>query len=328
MPARPLGRSVLWGTAVTIAAVCPHCDAEFQLNPDLVGKAMRCPECREAFQVRPVVAESPPVPAPVPVPAPNASGSVGDFVPVLEVEAAEPPPVPVRESYSPIPTQILELPFERVEGEALEVVPEPVLAADVPKAKPKPGPVPVAAFAREPKAPRPPKPVQEIRWDDGPPEPPTASTGPRELNWSDTAPAPAAEPLLLTSDDIESPADETPYVRRKRKSPWPFRIAATLVVTIVGLLAATGYNYLRYVAKTEEREAGEAETVYTGGNFPGAVKKYDDLLAKFPLSPSLEKYQFMKALADTRAVVDDISTRENPDPARDKLAAFITEFGS
>ena len=42
-----------WGAAVTIAAVCPHCETRFQLQPDLLGKTIRCPnsDCREPFEV-------------------------------------------------------------------------------------------------------------------------------------------------------------------------------------------------------------------------------------------------------------------------------------
>src|SRR4051812_8103392 len=46
---RPAG-----GMVVTIPVQCPHCESEYQLSPDLVGKSMRCPnpDCREVFEVR------------------------------------------------------------------------------------------------------------------------------------------------------------------------------------------------------------------------------------------------------------------------------------
>src|SRR5437773_6749656 len=90
---------------VTIPVQCPHCESEFQLSPDLVGKTMRCPipDCREVFEVRAAGRPTEPTPEP-PTPEPvavaeavadaPAAGLVSDFVPVLEVEAAGPAPLP------------------------------------------------------------------------------------------------------------------------------------------------------------------------------------------------------------------------------------------
>jgi hypothetical protein len=72
---------------VSIVAECPHCETRFNLQPDLVGKSMRCPnlDCRQVFTVQPVKPGKP-------RPGRNASGSVEDFVPVVEAEAAKPAP--------------------------------------------------------------------------------------------------------------------------------------------------------------------------------------------------------------------------------------------
>ena len=59
---------------MSIAAACPHCETVYDLQPDLVGRAMRCPnpECREVFEVRPMAASA----AAAPVAAPPTTVAV------------------------------------------------------------------------------------------------------------------------------------------------------------------------------------------------------------------------------------------------------------
>ncbi|OWK41648.1 PQQ-binding-like beta-propeller repeat protein [Fimbriiglobus ruber] len=199
---------------MTIAVVCPHCETEFQLSPDLRGKSMRCPECREVFEVQekagpPTAPEPPPAATPEhsppgpPAPIPSA-GRVSDFVPFLEVEAA---PQTGR-------------PYERIEGQAaerFEVVREsepftPTLAGDSGRPAPRPAerlpappPAPPAILLPGPPG-RPPAPPAVLL-----PPPPEAkllnvpvareagpwsgrtpglgtTTGPKEVAWSGDAP--------------------------------------------------------------------------------------------------------------------------------------------
>src|SRR5262249_9105852 len=93
-----------YNTPMHIKTICPRCETTFQVDPALRGKKMRCPTaaCRAVFEVR----ESGDLPAPAAPPAPTAapppsarpSGSVTDFVPMLQAEAIEaaphPPPAP------------------------------------------------------------------------------------------------------------------------------------------------------------------------------------------------------------------------------------------
>lgn len=98
---------------MSIVAECPHCETRFNLQPDLVGKSMRCPnlDCRQVFTVQPVK------PARPAKPAKGKSGSVEEFVPVVEAKpAAKPRPKPApAPKAKPAPPAASG--FEVVEGE-------------------------------------------------------------------------------------------------------------------------------------------------------------------------------------------------------------------
>jgi len=144
---------------VTLGVRCPHCESQFQLSPDLLGKSMRCPnpDCREVFEVRAEGEIPAPAPAPEPVPPVAAllpaSGSVGDYLPVFDAGPTPAPildaeVVPVARSLPPLPTAA-PIPF----------------ATKLPEAVPLPGPREVAWDAAgdplaKPKAPKP-KPVDD-----------------------------------------------------------------------------------------------------------------------------------------------------------------------
>jgi len=89
---------------VTIGIECPHCETLFQLDPSVVGRAIRCPnpDCREIFE-----AQSTTVPLPVPV-SPTAKPAP-QVVPYIEGEAVPAPPkaaipaVAVGKSLPPLP---------------------------------------------------------------------------------------------------------------------------------------------------------------------------------------------------------------------------------
>lgn len=140
---------------MSIASECPHCETRFNLQPELAGKVMRCPNCRDVFEVREVSAPQPaPPPAPPPaapgsngpavsrVDAPRptyATGSVSDFLPVLEAENAAPSPPPETprgsaKSAAPKPEAIDALPLADAESPEDEVV-EAVVVAPPPPAR-------------------------------------------------------------------------------------------------------------------------------------------------------------------------------------------------
>ena len=118
---------------MTLGVRCPHCESQFQLSPDLLGRSMRCPnpDCREIFEVRgdrEIDALPPPIPTLEPVVAESApaSGSVADFLPVYEIETASLPPaiydaevVPVARSLPPLPKAAPILPAVRLPEAAL-----------------------------------------------------------------------------------------------------------------------------------------------------------------------------------------------------------------
>ncbi len=104
-----------WESTVTLGVRCPHCESQFQLSPDLLGKSMRCPntDCREIFEVR--GEQEPAIPGAVSV-APLTSGSVTDFLQVIEVEPSSAQifnaeMLPVARSLPPLPPRpVVKLP--------------------------------------------------------------------------------------------------------------------------------------------------------------------------------------------------------------------------
>src|SRR5438309_1270249 len=84
-----------------ISVICPRCGSRYQVDPNLRGKNMRCPNavCRAVFEVREEVAPAAPVDVAPKVEAPaaprtsQASGAVGEIVPILQAEAVTEAPV-------------------------------------------------------------------------------------------------------------------------------------------------------------------------------------------------------------------------------------------
>jgi outer membrane protein assembly factor BamB len=80
-----------------ISVSCPQCESRYQVEPDLRGKLMRCPNplCRFIFEVRDDALETerivPPPAEPLPVPRNQVSGTVGEILPILPVEATPAP---------------------------------------------------------------------------------------------------------------------------------------------------------------------------------------------------------------------------------------------
>lgn len=50
---------------MSVDVICPHCETQFHLQPDMLGKAMRCPDCKDIFTVTASVTP-PPLPTEVP----------------------------------------------------------------------------------------------------------------------------------------------------------------------------------------------------------------------------------------------------------------------
>jgi outer membrane protein assembly factor BamB len=316
---------------VLIAAVCPHCDSRYSLQPDLLGKAMRCPnpDCREVFVVQAdatqVAPASPPPPPPAPaVPAAHApaGGAVGDFVPVFEAEAAGPPPR-------------VELPYERVERDDLPAV--PVLEGEA--AGPA-RPVPVAPVVLDAEvlrrnrnaAPVPAKPAR--------PAPAAAPVGPREVVWSDAAPAPGPKEVAWTPDDAPAPAkaatavaspdaelDELLLRRRRGRNYWAYALVGILV-GIAGLGLAIGGRLL-YLQVTEERTlADEAMEEFKRQNYPKADELYTSIRDKFPTSENAPRYKFFGDLSGLHVIGGSVLVKDDPQAAIERFKAFVAEHGT
>jgi outer membrane protein assembly factor BamB len=291
---------------VTIPVECPHCEARFQLQPDLVGKSMRCPECREVF-----VVQSAATPVEVPPAVPEFI-PIDDDRPFERVEANDLAfPEPVREAAPPDldlnPPTLSPLPNDPLNPPTLHPLPE-----DDPLNPPTLLPLPDDVRTARPIPPARPLPTAPLL------------PGPKEVVWSDNAPPPGTTPAAVSSD---AGADEQPFIRRRRRRAWPKALLAGVSAALVLTLLATGIGLYRHYVLAESRLAWEAEEAYKDGNYPVAQKKYEQLLDEFAGSSDAEKYRFFAALSATHAAVGSVTTRENPGPALKAFHGFAEEYG-
>lgn len=169
-----------------LKTTCPRCHTTYQVEPALRGKHMRCPrqECRFVFEIRD--ADGPASPIAPPTPARHVTGGVGDLVPILQAEQADPGPAASEPlSASPEPS-----------GPVMNPPPPPVRTR---------GAAPPATPRKPAPRPRPPQPAQvappsaapaAVRTRGAvPPSPPsTPATAPLAPPATTQEPAPPAAP--------------------------------------------------------------------------------------------------------------------------------------
>lgn len=298
---------------MTIAAVCPHCEVEFQLQPDLVGKTIRCPnfDCREPFTVAvKSPAAPPPLPTPAPAPAPAepsrpVSANVSDFLPILEA--------------GPAPTA---LPYERIEAPPAkplrEAEPFARPATAIPTARLLPNRE-VPAAKRIDSASAPARPKEE---------------GPKEVHWSEAMGDAPAPPSLPTADqppsgpDAEPALIDDPVFRRRRQRSTPQIILVSLIVTTIALaLGAAGW-YFFIQRETEAKLANDAQEAYDGGNFGAAATICERLIAEYSTSADVPKYQFLKSLCGLRGTVSGVTAKESPQSGMKVFGDFVKDWGT
>jgi len=290
---------------VTISVVCPYCETEYQVNPDLAGKSMRCPNasCREIIEVPAAV---------VPLPAPT--------IPTA-------PRVFDAESVFELPAPPAELPFERIEAdsvgplEAIVADDEPPSVFELPIDEP---PIRSAILLPKPSEKIPPAAVSIPKATLLPPVQKAKKVGgPKEVAWTDNAPLPGAPatPAAVATDD-----DEPFRPRRGKKRSWPMVLLIVLsLATFVGL-GFIGYGLLQQSKLKEDQLAADAETAYKDGNYPTAQKRYEELLEKFPDSDAKSRYRFFARLSETSAVIGSVTSRDNPDAGQKAFDRFVAEF--
>ena len=126
---------------MTLGVRCPHCESQFQLSPDLLGKSMRCPnpDCREIFEVR---TDEPVTAGPLPAPLEPAQVAKAIYdAEIVPVTRSLPPPTkaaPILPAVK-LPAAV-PLPGPRevawdAAADPFPVAPKPI---SVPKPKPKP----------------------------------------------------------------------------------------------------------------------------------------------------------------------------------------------
>ncbi|MBY0514699.1 MAG: PQQ-binding-like beta-propeller repeat protein, partial [Gemmataceae bacterium] len=291
----------------SIVAVCPHCEARFNLQDELAGKVMRCPnpDCREVFTV-PAAAPVPPPPPPEPAPRKKAgTRDIGDVLPVVDARPAlgAEPALPSDEVVDAEPVTLPPPPPARPKKRP----PEPAVVDAVVVSKPTPAPAVVDAVVVAPPA----GVVDAVAV--GPPKV-------REVVWSpnaDVPPPPGAR---------EEPDDEPfilPKRRRKKKTNLPVYILIGMASTIVILGGAFALIYLQRTAGAEARSARDAEDQYKAGDYSAAAKAFSELATSYPASDNRPKYEFYSALATLQRDVRSVATRDDPGPAVTKVLAFL-----
>ena len=272
---------------MTLGVRCPHCESQFQLSEDLLGKSMRCPnpDCREIFEVREDRPAVPEPPAPIdlepdlvaPIAAPT-SGSVADFLPVFEIAAA------------PLPVMIYD-------------------AEVLPAAKSLPLPKKAAAILPAVKLPE-----------------ATALPGPREVAWDAAAeslpvpkpPAPKLKP---------KPVDDTPVGGRRKRKGVPKALLALISVALFGTLVGVVVMLVLRGQQTEAKQVKEAEKLYAEGKFGEAAKRYEELQQEYPDGENTKKYEFFTKLSAAQNAIGSVAARENPAGPHQTFSEFLTEYG-
>jgi hypothetical protein len=286
------------GAAVTIAAVCPHCETRFQLQPDLVGKTIRCPngDCREPFEVVEAAAASveaapsfadPPTTTDEPI----GSMAVGNFLPVLPAEPG--------------------LPYERIESDA--PIPE-VAAESLPTAR-RLGPaeeLPVAKLL---------PPVRVAKRLDQP-------AGAQEFDWATMgtdAPPPPLPDTVPSSVAVED-ANEPLLFRRQKTRTLPQIILAGLVVATFFFGGGAFVWWLIVTRDTEANRAQQAKEAYDAGNYAASGTQYESLAKDYPSSTNAPKYSFLMHLSKLRATTSSVTAKETPGPGLRAYRDFIKDF--
>lgn len=266
---------------MSIVAECPHCETRFNLQPDLVGKSMRCPnlDCRQVFTVQPVKAAKAAKPA---KPGKGASGSVEDFVPVVEAKPARPKPKPV-----PNPKAKPAAPPES----AFEVVEEKTAG---------PKEVVWSGDAAPPLLPAPPGKAP-------PPNPPAKPA------------ASAARATTRATKPTSRPVVRPPRRKRKKGGTTRLILLGVALLAVVGLSIGLFQAITGGGKKEEEEMATKAKAAFDEGKYTDAGKQYDEIIKDHPESTARPRYEFYSKLAALHVTARSAGVRADPAAA---IAAF------
>ena len=295
---------------MTITVECPHCESQFQLNPDVAGKSMRCPSCREIFTAQAPTPVPPPVPSSTPARTPSM---VSDFVPVIDLLANDRPYDRVERSDLGAPTLETSGPYTNRPDDIPLLM--PVRDDAPPRARPKSA-TPVAKVSTGPK---------EVVWTEdnvAPPAPRATSNG---ASIPVLTPVNMPTPITRLADEDE---EEELFIRTRRRSfGWQKLAFYGVVFGILATVLGSGIGLWRYYALTEQRLAEEAKTAYDDGNFLVSHKKYEELLTDYPNSSNTDQYKFFTSLSEVQNAVGSVTARENPFTGLKIFLQFVETYG-
>lgn len=149
---------------------------------------------------------------------------------------------------------------------------------------------------------------------------PKASPVPRvrELDWREKPPPKISSAIPdVPSADLALP--------RSPRNIWAL-VLTGLIVTIVLLIAAAGFKVLLDRSRAEEYLAHDANESFRERNYAQAASQFGELLAKYPDGPNVQRYRFFEALSGLHTALGSVTLKEDPEPARQKWDAFLTDF--
>ena len=302
-----------------IIAICPQCETRYQLDAAMRGKRTQCknPWCRAIFEVREEAGPGPTAAPPEPAAPPSVkqvSGSVGEMIPILAAEQADPVPAPptaapaVRASVPRVAAEAVAPPRElpRKEPKPPWQEPPPVRKRPTTGAgsrTPQVQPCPCGPFLVPPKELAP----TESRPQAPAPQVPAVDWGPLGEFFNDaTAPAVSAsnEPTAEAADTWEAPpirgpggvsADglagepralapsPEPATRTTgRRRSWKVIAGITFVILLVGGAAALYWLDQRKKAGNEAERFEQAEQRYKDHSFEDAARRFQQAVRGFP----------------------------------------------
>lgn len=334
-----------------ITALCPFCRTAYQVQATLRGQTVRCPNaaCRKAFAV-PMDEKSTAAPPSAPPGNGRRSGSVGDFVPMLQAEQATPPAEtkePSQHVSEMIPVVSPEPASDNrpAEGAWWQAAP-PVRATPSKPAAPVAPSAPIAnsswwsetppavnktaapitkekkhrkAAASRPAAETQPMPLAPLEKGDARKE----AEAPRELPPGVWEPPPvrrgdAATTENVTATPAEKPTDEV-HKPRVGKRGAVVLIAALFFLTF-GVLGGVGaWVWVKFHA-SEKARFDEARAHYKQDSYSIAANEYRELAQKFAESTHVEDYRFLADWCGVCAIAAD------PDADSATAVAKVEQF--
>ncbi|QVL32611.1 PQQ-binding-like beta-propeller repeat protein [Telmatocola sphagniphila] len=161
------------------------------------------------------------------------------------------------------------------------------------------------------------------------PKPAKPDLSPKEFVWSegqDLHP-PSVEDTASSEELTPPPFFIPPKVNvlppKQKLSPNRILAIVSMLVIIAGGVVAGAVYLKQHLALAPDRLWESAEADFKKKNFEAAKTQFEEFAKSYPTNPKQKEAQFLAELSQLRAQVDSIVTRKDPQPAIDRLMAFL-----